>query len=83
VPEVVAFSAPDDDQKAVVELLEEALAKAKAGQVRDIAIVCAIRDEDGPQFWHGYYGEAAYSTLLAGISALEFDLHYRRYNPED
>jgi hypothetical protein len=78
---VVPFIADGDDQAAVVDLLEDALAKAKAGQVRDVAIVLAIRDEDGPQFWHGYYGEVAYATILAGVSALEFDLHYRRYVP--
>jgi hypothetical protein len=82
LPEVVAFTAPDDDQQAVIRMLEEALAKARAGQVRDVAVVLAFRDENGPQFVHSYYGEAAYATILAGVSALEFDLHYRRYNPE-
>ena len=80
--EVVSFVAPDNDKQAVVELLEEALEKARAGQVRDVAVVLALNDEDGPQFWHGYYGDAAYATILAGVSALTFDLHYRRYVPE-
>jgi len=80
---VVKLEAAEDDKQAVIELLEEALEKAKAGEVNDIAIVMAIRDDDGSQFWHGYHAEAAYATILAGVSALEFDLHYRRYNPED
>ncbi|MDV3257742.1 MAG: hypothetical protein LOX97_08190 [Sphingomonas sp.] len=49
----------------------------------DCAVVLVIRDEDGPQFWHGYYGQGAYGALVAGVSALEFDLHYRRYLPEE
>lgn len=80
--QVLAFKANDSDQEAVISVLEEALAKARAGQVVDVAVVLAIRDEDGPQFWHSYYAGAAYATVLAGVSALEFDLHYRRYNPE-
>jgi hypothetical protein len=79
---VVTYEADKSDKDAVIELLEEALEKARAGQMKDVAIVAALHDENGPQFWHGYYAEAAYSTLLAGVSALEFDLHYRRYNPE-
>lgn len=67
----------------MVELLEDALAKARAGKVADCAVVLVIRDEDGPQFWHGYYGQGAYGALVAGVSALEFDLHYRRYLPEE
>jgi hypothetical protein len=39
----------------------------------------AIRDEDGPQFWTSYYGNGSYATILAGVSALEFDLHHERY----
>lgn len=82
VAEVIAFRADDTDQQAVVGLLEEMLEKARSGEVVDIAIVAAIRDEGGPQFWHGYYGQSAYGTLLAGVSALEFDLHYRRYTED-
>ncbi|MGN6538951.1 MAG: hypothetical protein ACTHKQ_24890 [Mesorhizobium sp.] len=80
--QVIEFQSATADREAVIELLEDALEKARAGQAVNAAIVLAIRDEDGPQFWHGYYGERAYATLLAGVSALEFDLHYRRYNPE-
>ncbi len=77
--EVVEFKAGDADQAACIELLEKALEMARAGKIRDVAVVAAVRDEDGPQFWHGYYGDGAYATLLAGVSALTFDLHYRRY----
>jgi hypothetical protein len=83
MPELVKFKASTSDQEAIISLLEETLAKAKAGEVKDIAIVAAIQDQNGPQFWHCHYGQAAYSTLLAGVSALEFDLHFRRYVPED
>jgi len=79
---VVEFQSATTDREAVIELLQDALEKARAGQAVYAAVVLAIRDEDGPQFWHGYYGEGAYATLLAGVSGLEFDLHYRRYNPE-
>jgi hypothetical protein len=81
--EIVKFAARDDDKEAVIELLETALEKARAGEMNDVLIVAAIKDENGPQFWHGYYGQAAYATLLAGLSAAEFDLHYRRYNPDE
>lgn len=80
--EIVQFKADTSDQDAVIDVLEQALAKAKAGEMIDVLVVAAIKDADGPQFWHGYYGEAGYATLLAGLSAVEFDLHYRRYNPE-
>ena len=80
---VIPFKADTSDQEAVVGLLEEALEKARAGEIKDIAIVAAIQDKDGPQFWHGYYAEAAYGTLLAGVSALTFDLHFRRYMPDE
>ena len=80
---VIEFQSDSEDREAVIELIEDALEKARAGQAVDAAIVLAIRDENGPQFWHGYYGQRAYATILAGVSALEFDLHYRRYNPED
>lgn len=75
---IVPFVAADQDQQAIVALLENALERARSGQVRDVAIILAIKDKDGPQFWHRYYGQAAYATILAGVSALEFDLHYRR-----
>jgi len=77
--ELVQFKAESADQREVVDLLEDALVKARAGQIRDIAIVAAVFDENGPQFVTNYYGEGAYAIILAGVSALEFDLHYRRY----
>lgn len=80
--EIVQFRACSSDREAVIELLEDALEKAKSGQVNDAAIVLALNNEDGPQFWHGYYGEGAYATIVAGVSALEFDLHYRRYQED-
>jgi hypothetical protein len=80
---LVEFRPDTSDQDAVIGLLEEALEKARSGEAKDVAIVLAIRDEDGPQFWHGYYGEVAYSTILAGVSALTFDLHYRRYREDE
>jgi hypothetical protein len=80
---VVDLGAHDDDREAVVEILENALEQARSGVVRDVAVILAVRDDDGPQFQIRYYGEAAYSTILAGTSALEFDLHYRRYVPEE
>lgn len=83
MPSVVQFKAPETDQQAVIEILETALATAKAGSVRDVAVVMSINDDDGPQFATSYYGEGAYASLLAGVSALEFDMHYRRYVPED
>lgn len=79
---VVEFRPQADDQDAVVGILEQALADARAGKVVDVAVVMAYRDEDGPQFVTSYYAEVAYSTILAGVSALEFDLHYRRYQEE-
>lgn len=79
---VVEFKPSAEDQEAIIELLEETLEKARLGHVRDIAIVVALRDDDGPQFWHAYLGNAAYATIVAGVSALQFDLHYRRYNPD-
>jgi len=77
--ELVQFKAESADQQEVIDLLEDALVKARAGQIRDIAIVAAVRDENGPKFMTSYYGEGAYAIILAGVSALEFDLHYRRY----
>lgn len=76
--EVVAFRASDEDRARVVGLLEEALVEARLGRVIDVAIVLAVRDEDGPQFWLKYWGRRAYSTLVTGVSALAFDLHYQR-----
>jgi hypothetical protein len=80
--QVLAFPVSDADRDAVVSVLEEALRRARAGEVVDVAVVLAVRDDDGPQFWTSYYGQRAYATILAGVSALDFDLHYRRYNPE-
>jgi len=80
---VVRIAADERDQSVVIKLLEDALALARAGKVNDAAVVLALRDENGPQFWRGYYGEGAYATLLAGVSALEFDLHYERTRKEE
>lgn len=77
--EIVKLEACAGDQEAVVALLEEALEKARSGVVIDVAVVMAIRDEDGPSFCSAYHGEAAYAMLLAGVSALEFELHHDRY----
>jgi hypothetical protein len=77
--EVVAFKADTSSQQSCVEILKDALAKALAGEMVDVAVVAAIRDEDGPQFWTSYHGAGAYAVLLAGVSALTFDLHHERY----
>jgi hypothetical protein len=79
---VVNIAADDRDQRIVVKLLEDALEMARAGKVRDAAVVLALQDDEGPQFWHGYHGEAAYATVVAGVSALQFDLHYERYRTQ-
>lgn len=76
---VVRFEAKKDGQAVMIDMLERALDRVKAGEVADLAIVAVIRDGDGPQFWHSYWGEGAYGALVCGVSALEFDLHYRRY----
>jgi hypothetical protein len=76
---VVAFQADNSDQDTCIDILEAALAKAKAGEMVDVAVIGAIRDENGPQFWTSYYGGGSYATILAGVSALEFDLHHERY----
>lgn len=76
---VAQFEASERAKTCMIEMLEGALAKVKAGEVADLAIVAAIRDEDGPQFWFTYWGEGSFATLVCGVSALEFDLHYRRY----
>lgn len=81
--ELVQFKATDEAQQAVIELLEETLLKARAGEVRDIAIVAAIRDEDGPQHWHGYYGQEAFAVLVAGVAALGFSLQYERHKEHE
>lgn len=81
--EVIQFAADQTDQEAIIEILEDALTKARSGTVLDVAVITAERDSDGPAFHTAYYGQSAYASLLAGVSALEFDLHYRRYVPED
>ena len=68
--QVIEFQAANEDRETVISLLEGALEKARAGQVVDAAVVLAIQDGDGPQFWHSDYGQRAYATLLAGVSAL-------------
>lgn len=83
MPELVQLNANEGDQKEIVGLLEETLERARRGEIKDIAIVAALHDSDGPQFWHGYSAEVAYGTLLAGVSALAFDLHYQRYMDAD
>ncbi len=39
--EIVRFAASGDDMDAVIGVLEDALAKAKAGKLKDIAVVGA------------------------------------------
>jgi hypothetical protein len=74
--ELLLFKAPDDDAEAVIEIIEDILEKARRGEVSDIAIAAAIRDKDGPQQWHSYYGQGAYSVLVSGIASLAFAVQY-------
>lgn len=77
--EIIEFVASDEDRERVVAILERALEKARLGEIVDVAVVAATRDEDGSGFVLTYWGQRAYAVLLAGASALQFDLHHERY----
>jgi hypothetical protein len=77
---VVEFKADQSDQEAVIEILEATLEKARAGRLKDVAIVTAEADpEEGPMHVYAYYGQGAFATLVAGVAALAFDLQYDRH----
>lgn len=74
--EVVQFAAspPDAD---LVKRLEEALEKAKSGDLVDAAVVGAIRDEDGvhPFWWVG--GRRRWAVVLAALAIAQNELIQR------
>lgn len=77
--EVVKFQADDGDKASVIEILEHALEEARAGKVKDVAVVMALHDENGPQHVTAYHGNGAFAVLVAGVQSLAFDLQYRAY----
>lgn len=83
VAELLQFRAVDEDRKAIIAILSEALDSAEAGHIIDVAVVTVERSGDGPSFNTAYYGQSGYAALLAGVSALEFDLHWQRYKARD
>ena len=80
---VVDFLASDEDQQAVIAVLERALDLAKRGEIIDVAVAASIRDGDGPQMFLAYHGKADFATLCAAVQSLQFDMHYRRYQVGD
>lgn len=76
---VVAFKADTTDQDACISILEKALEDAKAGKMVDVAVIAAVNLGEGPEMSIAYWGEGNYACLVAGVSAIQFDLHHQRY----
>lgn len=81
--QLVEFRASSEDRESVIGVLREALEAAESGRLIDVGVVGAYASDDGPEMYVRYYGEAAYATLIASVSLLNFDLHYRRIEPDD
>lgn len=80
--EIVAFKADTTDQDECVGRLEAALELAKSGNMVDVAVVAAVNVGNGPEMWMSYWGNGSYSTLLAALDCIRFDLHYSRYDDD-
>lgn len=74
---IVEFKADRTDQEVIVGILERVLERAKAGRLKDVAVVTAEIDPDrGPMHAHFYYGQGAFATIVAGVASLAFSLQY-------
>jgi len=77
---VVDLKADQDDREEIIRILEEALEKAKKGEILDAGVVYVARDEDAEMaYFHHYYGHNHFALLLAGVSAMEFDMNMVAY----
>jgi len=75
---IVELRANDEDREACISILEKQLERARRGELRDVAVITAYHDEDGPGFSFHYHGYGHYAGLLAGVSALTFNMHITR-----
>lgn len=83
MPKIVQLQPDADDQEAIIDILEDALEKARSGEMKDVAVAAVLkRDGEDPTMWCKYWAEAQYGTLVGSVSALAFDLHYRRYGED-
>lgn len=75
---VIELRANDEDREACISILEKTLAAARRGEIRDVAVVTAFTDDQGPGFGFSYHGYGHYAALLAGVSALTFHMNFTR-----
>ena len=77
--ELVAFEASIEDKTALQAIIDMLQQRLDAGELRDLAVIQAVRDDNGPGWEINFWGERQAASLLAGCTHLQFEMHYSRY----
>lgn len=78
--EIVDFRASTEDNAVMQSIIDGLQEKLDSGELKDLAVIMAVHDaQNGPGWLLNYYGERQSASLLAGLSHMEFDMHYSRY----
>lgn len=75
---VVEFK-PDRVDKSVIEILEDALRKARDGILIDVAVAGVVIEDDQFGIISAHHGETQALMLIAAIDSLKYDMHYRSF----
>lgn len=78
--EIVDFKASTEDNAVMQSIINDLQEKLDSGELKDLGVVMAVRDADnGPGWQINYYGERQKASLFAGLSHMEFDMHFQHY----
>lgn len=82
MPKLVALNATNQYVEPLQAIIDELQASLDSGRLRDVAVLMAEHDEEGPGWRINYWGERMVASLLAASTHLQFDIHHRAYDED-